>query len=234
MSRGFDIHCTYHGKEFRQLASVLETSVRDNCPNAELHFQEIEPAREISGLPPNAADNLWKLTHWWPRAMNADRPFVCLDADTLVVNDLTPVWAQDFDIAYSIRPHRCPIIGGVIFGRPTQGARQFFTRWLAQATQNALSPDADTLMSRYGGLLQSALNKLRETPLSGVNTLELDAETWNCCDQVWHRFDAGRTRVIHLKGRLRRECFKGRVPGDGAPNADLAPLVDQYVQYLLG
>ncbi len=226
----YDVFCTYHGKQFTRLAVVLRKSIKANCPQATPVLKEEPRPRGIRGLPKNASANLLKLTQWWPLAQEAERPFVLMDADTLVVNDLGPVWQHDFDIAYSVRPHRCPIIGGVIFCRPTDATKHFLTQWLAEATRIALRPDAPQIMSEYGGLLQSGLNQLRDLDYLSIH--ELQAAEWNCCDQVWHEFDKNTTKVIHMKGRLRREVMKGRARPDG-PNGDLAPLVEQFCNYMM-
>lgn len=235
MGSKYDIFCAYHGKAFTRFASALERSIQHNCPDARFIGKEISPPPQINNLPRNGTNNLRKLTAWQQFGEQARRPFILMDADMMVCRDVAPVWTRDFDIGYCIRPHRCPIIGGFIPCRPTAAMRRFMRRWVCEVANLALQPTlAKRKMSEYGGLLQSGLNRLREIEVRGLSVEELDASVWNCCDQVWHTFDPNITRVMHLKGRLRQVAKRARVPREPDVNADLAPIVEEWLRYHMG
>lgn len=230
----YDIYCCYHGETFTRFASTLERSVHENCPDANLMLEEQSPPPKISNLPSNGVNNLAKVLKWQRFANSARRPFILMDADMFVNRDIAPVWTEDFDVAYCLRPHRCPIIGGFIPCRPTASMREFMRRWVCHVSALAINPtEAKREMSKYGGLLQCGLNYLRDDNQDGIKTVELSADTWNCCDQVWHTFDED-TRVVHMKGRLRQAAMKARVPQETDSNVDLAPIIQRWLQYHMG
>lgn len=233
MDGGYDVYTCHFGQEFRMLAAVLEQSVKQNCPAATFWQDQMPPPPIVVGVRKSAPNNIAKLVLWRERLMRATRPIALLDTDTFVCRDLAPIWEHDFDVAYCQRPNTYPIIGGVLFARPTAAAKAFFTEWLCLASRLLLRPlEIDPLMSQYGGLNQYCIWQLTQMPMNTIGLLALTAEEWNCCDQVWHTFDPQKTRIVHLKGRLREELKRGHMDPDG-PNKDLAPIMAEWLRYRL-
>jgi len=216
----WDICCAYfdrpdqNGRLFRRMARVLKIGVDKHCPEASFNAIEDPEPPKMFNMKQNAIANWSKVASWCRYIRDTDQPTLLLDADTLIVRPVAEIWERDFDIAYCRRPGPFPLIGGVVFVKPTDAAQKFVTEWLI--TANAILRDPDTcqmLMSEYGGLSQSCLNILTSDMSDEVDFLELDAVEWNCCDEVWHQFDEERTRIVHYKGPLRRELVCGD-PGD--------------------
>jgi hypothetical protein len=165
----------------------------------------IDPA--IRGLTENTA----KMVAWDAAIQAAaDGELIgLLDCDTLVLADLSPIAALDFDVTYTVRPatSRFPFNSGVVFARVSAAVRDFFRRWreLNVAMLGDKSMHAPW-RQQFGGINQAALGSMI-SGAPGVRLLPLPCRVWNCEDQTWRSFAAEETRILHVKGRLRRACL---------------------------
>lgn len=213
------------------MEAVLATSIDANCSSARYFSDEIEPAPFVANVRATAPNNLSKLCAWNAVLQHSICPTVFLDADTYVRQDLAPIWQYDFDVAYTVRPGHRPVIGGVLFVRPTERTRFFFLRWIARAASLLMRPgEIGNEMHMWGGLNQSCLNALTRGTVADVNILAVPAAIWNSCDETWHRFGP-ETRIVHLKGELRQEIMSGG-PDRRQPASALTPIVVEWLEYL--
>lgn len=201
------------------MARVLEHSARVACPGWAVQVERLDAKQ-----PPQSDPCFWSNTaklEAWARVVRASDPgerLALVDADTFVLRDLTPVWVEAFDFAYTLRsPGRLPLNAGVVFVRVSAELVRFFDEWdRANADMYAHPKLHQTWRARYGGINQAALGMLLEAKLAeklGVKIARLQCREWNCEDSSWHEFDPAVTRVVHLKSGLRRSVF-----GIGASN----------------
>lgn len=211
------------------MAAVLRHTVEKYCSDAAFRSDQIRRPPEVAHVRQLAPNNLAKICSWKNALDTAVNPMVMCDADTFVVNDVGDVWDEDFDVAYCWRPGNRPVIGGVIFARPTDAARRFMGDWVTLAAQQMLDPRVvECRQSIYGGPNQSALHTLTKNDASYADIVSLPANPWNLCDEVWSEFEEDKTKIVHLKGAVRQEAFAGAPPEGG-----WTPIVKRWLNELL-
>ena len=209
--------------QWERMATVLRMTAETQCPEWKVSVRRIlpEPRTSALGLAPSVA-NTQKLDEWCRiigTAANGDR-ILLIDADTAILRPLDDVWEREFDLAYTTRRRaRTPFNGGVLFVRVSPVVRRFFVEWAAE--NNKMLADGEyhrQYRLKYFGLNQAAFGKLLEDGrLDDLQLLELPCVEWNCEDTSWKRFDASRTRILHIKdgittvdGNLRKAIFGGQ------------------------
>lgn len=194
---------------FSRMARVLEATARAELPAWEVRVQPIGPSK-YQGLQQHVV-NSTKLDRW-VEVLSAEpdgAELLLIDADTFIARPLDDVWARAFDVAFTVKSgHLFPFNLGVMFFRVSPAVRAFMRLW--QETNLALlgSPEKRTWRQQYGGINQAAFGRMRELGLlGGLRVLELPCREWNCEESGWASYDSAVTRVVHLKGALRRSLF---------------------------
>lgn len=202
-----------------RLARALERSVRLHSPGWEVRIEE-HGAKNIAGDRLTSQDmaNTQKLRWWAAQVLNAAdgaRLLLC-DTDVFVTGSLTPVWDHPFDVAYTVRAnHRIPFNAGVVFVRVNDASRWFIGNWAAENERLAGSHERRRqLRPRFVGINQSALGLVLDQP-SPAKVAALPCLEWNCEDSSWDLFDPGVTKIVHVKGALRRDVLAGRASRPG-------------------
>lgn len=200
---------------YRRMADVLEYSVAAHCPTAEFVRVELEPHTHIKGVPDHVPANIHKKQAWGDIVNEHEgRNIALLDCDTAVLGDLSGVFENDFDLAYTVRDHRVRINAGVMFLRSNETTRRFFGKWNTMNTVLASEEERPKLHARlrkYAGLDQAAFSISLEAIEFPMNTLELPCEIYNSVDQTWGAF-SDETLILHIKGRLRRLALSDLPP----------------------
>jgi len=215
------------GETFHRLGNALRASIARNCPLATVETI-VEDGPIADNVPALAAHNTIKLRRWCDR-MEAETDgnlMIFMDADTLVLGDLSPAFDLDFDVAYTVRPGRKRINAGVVFVRANDRSRLFFRDWLR--INDEIMGDPRRLrrrMDHYGGVNQAALHSLLDAP-HVARIGELPCTIWNSCDQTWSDFNED-CRVVHYKGTLRRLAMNG----EQEPHRRWGELIDLWRQY---
>lgn len=195
------------GCHYDRLARVLEHSARARCPGWSVNVRQIAtPALHDAG-----GANKRKLDEWTALVATAadGERLLLIDADTMILRPLDDVWAQGFDVAYTTKPgdRLRPFNAGVVFVRVTAQARAFMAAWRDENTRLYLDRRARAeWAAKYAGHNQAALGSLLERGVPaalGVQLQQLPCVEWNCEDASWEKFDAGVTRIVHLKSGLR-------------------------------
>jgi hypothetical protein len=206
----------FGGGQYERLAAVLEMTARRHCPDWSIEVLRIDPPalRAASGRDSDAA-NHYKLARWVQACHEArdGEQLLLVDADTFVNAPLDPLWDGMFDFGYTVRPSdaRYPLNAGVIAVRAGGPARRLMDAWLAQDA--VFLEDAEALRpwrARYGGMNQASLGALLDTGVAfavGAGIALLPCLEWNCEDSTWERFDAERTRIVHVKSGLRQAAL---------------------------
>jgi len=147
--------------------------------------------------------NNYKLKVWNKAVQNATSDLILLDADMFCRGDLSKVFDQDFDIAYTTRTSgQPPINGGVIFVKNTIKAKQFFKEWTA-ADDRMLADIVfhDQYRTRYKGMNQSSFGYMLENrKLTKAILHSLPCAEYNACVEDWPNFK--KAKLVHLNGFL--------------------------------
>lgn len=217
------------GTRLNRYLRAWEESVVENCPKATIEVIEGEVPPRKEGWPGWAPDNHYKLEIWRDALYESNENIVLMDADTLVLRDLTSAFrGKSYDIAFTERPGKLPLNGGVVFVRPNERSREFFDRW-CEIDQHLLENRQafEIAKKRHHGMNQASLVQLLDEE-HGADIKRLPCRTWNNCDQTWHEFDET-TAVLHVKGHF-RELLDAYAPQHQWPK-HIWPLKEVFLRY---
>lgn len=201
---------------YERHARVLEYSARVNSPGWTVDVRKIgrpTPRRAAlgGGSTSSYIYNTHKLEDWWGAVRDAadgDR-ILLIDADTMILRPLDPVWDTPFDVAITVKTGvtRLPMNAGVVFVRVNPRSRVYIEAWWTWNLR-LLGNRQEHLRYRrtYAGMNQAALGALMEHEGPRLATVaELRCEQWNCETATWATYDAGnQPRIVHVKGCMRR------------------------------
>jgi hypothetical protein len=201
------------GDQWPRLARVLAYSAAAHSPawRIEMH-QMAPPSRSAPGMSEASVANTQKLESWAGVVRDApdDDLILLIDADTMVLRSLDPVWDRPFDVAYTVRPQSAgfPFNAGVVFVRVNARSRAYIDRWRIENRGMLDHPDRFSLWRRrFGGINQAALGYLLSQDDHGAQLLPLPCPEWNCEDSSWALYDPAVTRIVHVKSALRKALF---------------------------
>ena len=189
-------------------------------PDVEFISIDIPPPAKIKGKARNFKYNTTKLEIWKNYMDTATEPIIFADCDMLALKDASPAFDIDFDVAYTARTrvNRIPMNGGIVFARPTEGARLFFSKWLEvnnkmfYGSESGDSAFHHKWRVKYAGMNQAAFGYLYEE-LYLKNKLDLKLHKyltidWNAVDCDWVNVNE-RTHFVHFKSKLRQLVLSG-------------------------
>lgn len=208
------VACHFGGtREIGRLAAVLTATAAAHCGGWDRRIEAIGPPRYTSaaGLRSHEA-NTAKLAWWRARVHEAPdgAEVLLIDADTAILHPLDAVWASSFDLAFATKTGGpFPRNLGVLFVRVSPRTRAFVDAWWDQNLRLlAVETGHQAWRKRWGGINQSAFGRLEEQgALAGLAIAELGCAEWNCEESAWAAFDPATTRILHVKGELRRALF---------------------------
>jgi hypothetical protein len=187
------------------MLAALKVSVSENTPfNLNIHKIQYQKVR----APTNLSTNTAKLRKWVDIVESTDSPIILMDCDTIVLKDVSHVFENDFDIAYTKRPDevKLPLNGGVLFVRPSEPVREFFRRWMWINDKMI----EDKLFHRpwkrkYEGINQASFGWMLEN-YNHIDITSVPCSKYNACDKVnWEALD--NVHILHIKSELRSACF---------------------------
>ncbi len=200
---------------YHRMAQALELSVHCNAGDVRLQMFHCKTPTGTIHENVSFAWNTLKLRFWEEAvldALDAGERIVLLDADMLVLRDLSQVFSNDkpFDIGITFRPDGF-LNGGAIYVDSADGCanaiRLFFHTW--RSMNDALYFDPKTLeqfFKVHPGMNQTSLFHILGLPVLGpVCIKKLTTLEWNCMNSDWHLFNSS-TAVLHIKGVLRGVC----------------------------
>lgn len=216
------------GKRYARLTRVLAYTAHQHCPGWDIQIRhELEPPPDMHSAGGNQSHvwNTQKLDLWeeaFSQAQDGDR-LLFLDADTMILRPLDPLWDITFDIAYTARrSSRLPLNGGAVAFLVSEKTRGFLQRWAA-ANRRFLANNAEHQVWRqkYAGINQASFGYMLDADPHGCTIAKLPCLEWNCEDTEWANYDPKLTRIVHLKSSLRRAVF-----GLERPTSAHRPLVE--------
>jgi len=185
-----------------RLLDALKRSAAANSPELELEIMHPEPHKETD--PDRFAP---KLRAWSAAVHYFKEDLLLLDADCLLLGDVTVLPVDEFDVAHAPRPGNFRYNTGVVFVRPSEKTRLMMRVWLNRTEFWGLSKPLRRQARRgYLGTDQAAFAEALEL-LPELRVHELDYTEWNLCQDFGKLTPA--TRVLHLKGGVHRMCLAG-------------------------
>lgn len=202
-------------RQWPRLAHVLTATARQHCPDWTVWVESLPSPKAVLRATPGHVANTHKLDRWCEMVTSAPdgARVLLIDADTVILRSLDPIWEQLFDVAYTIRPvpSRFPINAGVVAVRVNARSRAFVTAWRDE-NRRMLADPARHLpwRKKFGGINQSALGAvLASKATRELGLTQLPCAEWNCEDSTWSAFDPAVTRILHVKSQLRLAIFQG-------------------------
>lgn len=172
------------------------------------------------------SENTAKLVVWRDIIKQATTPVILTDADMMMMSsDFEPIFDGDYDIGYTKRT-KCPTIplnGGVVVVKPTPEAIKFMDAWVAVNERMMREPGFHSpWRKKYAGMNQASLGYLLEHPRTKAKVQALSCRLWNAVDDDWNYCLTEGSRLIHIKGTLRRAALKEWRPA----KVDRPPAMD--------
>jgi hypothetical protein len=188
---------------YARLADVWKRSAERHIPGATVVLEEL-PALEVSNVPLPVAGNHYKFAAWVDAARENRGSLILMDTDMLVTGDLSRAFEMEFDAAVTRRTDApMPYNGGVVFLRGNDKSRDFIDRWWHWELEYMSHRDEyKPYYRRFCGPNQTALGLLLERDAHGLNIAELPCAEWNACPDDFGGIAEGKTKAIHLKGRM--------------------------------
>lgn len=213
---------------YKRLLDVFVKSINATMPEAEVKSICI-PAPRIQSFKRGMTSNTEKLKIWVNELENfpEGEHIIFADCDMLAVKDISDIWEKDFDIAVTERKHsHYRWNGGIVFVKNNERSREFFRLWLKINMEMYTNYRMhEPWRRKYAGMNQAAFGYVMEKEKFRAKLINVPCLIWNCCNEDWGRIDPD-TRLIHIKGGLRKACLNlMRV------NPSLVNIVNMWRQY---
>lgn len=193
---------------YDRLARVLEYTAHRFCPGAGFELVRIPAPKQFINKR-CFASNTVKLAEWLRVMNDTDDDVVFMDCDTAILRDISPAFAGDFDIGYTVRTRGIPFNCGVVFVRNTPAAKQFVAVWRDINDKMYHNTKLhNPYRHKYAGMNQAAFGYVLEHGGAGAALRKFPCHEWNACKEDWPAVD-GTTRVLHVKSDLRRMIIGG-------------------------
>ena len=223
-------------RSYARLMATFRASCARHMPDAAFDELRLTAPQLRPGYSQGHNSNTVKLRAWAKYMRTATEPVVFCDCDMLCLGDLAPAFAGNFDVAYTERTQadKIALNGGVVFVKPTDGARALVERWCEinekMFTDHTLH---DYWRSRvrtpkggsFCGMNQAAFGCLLHTAKKLGRIAALPCAVWNACNEDWPAVGP-ETRMVHIKGELRHFCLTGeiKIVAGKSPHA-VAPVI---------
>lgn len=208
----------YHNRRgmYKKLLDVFLKSVEENDPENDVVVKMVQPP----GVKTKHcfSSNTHKLAIWVEEMLKLPEGHeICfIDCDMMVLQSPNDVFENDFDIAYTKRPHpkghRLPVNGGVVFCRNNERSRDLMKLW--EKINNEMFNNRkfhEQWRKKYAGMNQSAFGYIMEHPnLYDAKMIPVPCNTYNVCNEYWSGVgEDDNIRIVHIKSQLRKMCLSG-------------------------
>jgi hypothetical protein len=211
ITTGFDYG---ESNKYDVLMKVFLYSVEKNCPKAQWICNWLEEP-ETDGIVRAFISNTVKLDTWVREMEMSDEGdcLVFMDCDMLVLDDLSPAFEEDFDLAYTYRTDsKWPVNGGVIFCKVNERSISFMKRFLE--INNKMLQDKEfhqKYRDKYAGMNQAAFGYMLEEEPNICKMVPIPCAIWNVCGNYDEALENG-AKVLHVKGQFRKHVFSNENP----------------------
>lgn len=208
------VHFDYFDNDnYKRLADVWEYSAKKYNPDADVKLITVDFKKVGNDIKDSWVYNDHKLSIWRDEIIASDDDIVVMDADMIVLGDISAPFKKDFDICYTARTRsRYPLNGGVIFAHPTEGAKKFVKEWYA-LDKEMLSGHGfhQRYRVKYGGMNQASFGAMIEAHKQKCKLETVTCSEYNLCDEEWKYFDDN-VKILHVKGALRCAVLGNVIP----------------------
>lgn len=195
---------------YERFLKVWEYSAKKNSGGI-VDVVKIPPPKTVGGDPYLHNANHAKLKVWRDYIESVNDDVVLMDADTLVLRDLTHVFEKNrFDVAVTTRDRttRLTINGGVVFVRNTPEALGIINLWhLSDIELHNDKKLHERFRAKYGGMNQSSYGYMITKKMPG-KIIELPCSVYNQVE--WWRNRKVKPCVVHYKSQLRHAVLSKR------------------------
>jgi hypothetical protein len=210
------VQFNHHGRQnFKLLLDVFVKSVRKNMPNVKIVQECIDAPERDTSHARNLLNNSVKLEIWNRHMQEENENVIFADCDILCNASAWSAFQTEFDVALTFKPVKSgfPMNGGIVFARPTDGAREFFAKWLEINSRMYNDPNFHIdWKQKYGGMNQAAFGYIYEkNECPGVNIARLSTRDYNAVECDWGHI-TDETAFIHYKSKLRHMILSGHKP----------------------
>lgn len=203
----------YHDTQYIRLGKVLEKSIKINCPKSEIiyHICPAPKVPEHERADKRFGENTEKLK-LWVEFLNKiqDDNIVLIDADTMVLSDISGVFKDKFDIGVTRRTKdgRIKYNGGVMFVKKNERSLAFFQKFkeINDLMYQKRNFHAEW-RQKYSGMNQAAFGWMTENYRGNIIMREYPCSVYNAVSDDWGAFDINKTKIVHLKSKLREACL---------------------------
>ena len=188
------------GTKYIKFKKALIKSINKNMPDS--NIKDIELDYVFSNM---HDANYIKLQHW---IKNIEGNTVLIDADTLVLSDVSKVFELPYDLIYTKRDYNrtIPFNSGVVFVK--ESGKHILHSW-ANIDLRMYQDVTYHLewKKKYFGFNQSSFGCLLET-MPELNIGYVSSTEYNSCDPVdWSR-NFNKAKIVHVKSDLRLSLEK--------------------------
>jgi hypothetical protein len=188
------------GDKYIRYKNALIRSIEANVKDA--NIKDIQLEETFSNF---HTANYIKLKAW---RNNIEGNSVLIDADTIVLDDVSEVFNMPHDLIYTKRDYNrsIPFNSGVVFVK--ESGKQILDRWCDIDQQMFTDPIFhQKWKKKYFGFNQASFGCLLET-MPELNIGQVNATYYNSCDQGdWVR-NAQLAKIVHVKSFLRESIDK--------------------------
>lgn len=193
------IVCSF-GANFKHFLDACVLSVMENMPDAKLKVIELNSPKRKPSIHHRFIENTVKLESWCDN-MTDGVDTLFLDADTIVLGDVSEVFNHSFDIAYTKREHsikRLPFNSGVVFAR----SKTVMRKWAEINRYLLNNPREWRKWNRiYIGYNQASFGYMLEK--FKFNLMPVSSEIYNSCDIYDWLNNSQNAKIVHVKSDLR-------------------------------
>ena len=195
------------GAKYTKFKNALVNSIEVNMPGSNIKVIKLP---ELNHTDFQVANYL-KLKHWRD---NIEGNTVLIDADTIVLSDISEVFKIDADLIYTTRKHNktIPFNSGVVFVK--ESGRHIVETWAG--LDDKMYKDKRLHMRwkrKYYGFNQASFGCMLET-MPKLKIGKVDAAIYNSCDKYDWSHNYNLAKVVHIKSELRTsvECDLRKFP----------------------
>lgn len=146
---------------------------------------------------------------------------VICDVDIIFKKDVREVFKKDFDVAITKRDHEAWFNSGVMFVKPTPGARKLFKLWKEKTEEIYNSKPAENgvpekVIQARKNTKQKHFNQpafvelMEQGAFDGIKILQLPCDIYNLCNTTWENYTPN-TKIVHLNPKLRDAVLFNKV-----------------------
>jgi len=220
--------------KYRKLLNIFYNSASEFMQNSEIRIFDVELNQKKYGddrINNHHWDTYFAFMRKITEAINICKKeyenVLMSDCDMMFYKSVNDIWCEDFDIAITVRDHRCKYNTGICFVKPTFAAIKFLKDWRNKTKEIAKRFDLNEI-NKYWGIDQASLAATLQEFQDDIKILELPCSIWNAEQNCWCNLFPD-VKAVHIKSGLRK-IFFGRQKMIPKHNY-LIPILERIKKY---